>query len=95
MEDFTLIMKTIFGGVWDLFSGVTLPLFNISAAKVLIGFFVIKFSLNLLSLVTGFRSNVGSGAESITRSNETLHQYSKVKEQNDKRAKNGGIGFRY
>ena len=63
METFSLIMKTIFGGVWDLLSGVTLPLFNISAAKVVIGFIVIKFSLSLLSLVTGFRSNVGSGAE--------------------------------
>ena len=41
MEEMTQIMKTIFGGVWDLLSGVTLPGFNISAAKVLIGFFVI------------------------------------------------------
>lgn len=93
MEEMVQIMKAVFSGVWDLFSGVTLPGFNISAAKVLIGFFVIKFSLNLLSLVTGFRSNVGAAAESYSRSNETLHQYSKVKAQNEKRAKNGGIGF--
>lgn len=93
METFSLIMKTIFGGVWDLFSGVTLPLFNISAAKVLIGFFVIKFSLNLLALVTGFRSNVGVGAESITRSRETLSHYSALKKQKDNYNRNGGIGF--
>ena len=93
MEDMTLIMKTIFGGVWDLFSGVTLPLFDISAAKVLIGFFVIKFSLSLLSLVTGFRSNVGAGAESISRSRESFSHYSKLKQQKDNYNRNGGIGF--
>lgn len=95
MDEVTQLLKVVFGGAWDLFSSVTVPGFGVSAAKVAIGFVVIKFSLNLFSIMTGFRSNIGSGAESITRSNETLHQYSKVKEQNDKRAKNGGIGFRY
>lgn len=93
METFSLIIKTIFGGVWDLLSGVTLPLFDISAAKVCIGFFVIKFSLNLFSLVTGFRSNVGAGGESVSRSRENYNHYTELKKQKDNYNKNGGIGF--
>lgn len=93
MEEMTQIMKTIFGGVWDLLSGVTLPGFNISAAKVLIGFFVIKFSLSLLSLVTGFRSNVNAGSEQFRTANESLSHYAKLKQQKDNYDRNGGIGF--
>lgn len=93
MEEMTQIMKTIFGGVWDLLSGVMLPGFNISAAKVLIGFFVIKFSLSLLSIVTGFRSNVNAGAEQFRTANESLSHYAKLKQQKDNYDRNGGIGF--
>lgn len=93
MDDVAQLMKVVIGGAWDLLSGVTVPGFGISAAKVAVGFLVIKFSLNLFSLVAGFRSNVGSGAESISRSREQLSHYSKLKKQKDNYNRNGGIGF--
>lgn len=75
------IMTTFFSGVWDLFSNFTVPGFGISLAKVAIGFFVIRFSLSLLSVVTGFRSNVGYAAKEFRSGSETLSQYKKVQEQ--------------
>ena len=93
MDEMKEIMVTMFHGVFDLFSGLTVPGFGISLWKVVIGFFVIKFSLSLLSLVTGFRSNIGSTAEEFRTSSETLNQYKKVNDQKMSREKNGGVGF--
>ena len=94
METMQEIMITLFSGVWELFSGFTVPGFGISLAKVAIGFFVIRFSLSLLSLLTGFRSNSGYAADQFRTSSESLDQYKKVYDQKTSREKNGGIGFR-
>lgn len=93
METMKETMTVFFSGIWDLFTGFTVPGFNISLAKVAIGFFVIRFSLSLLSLVTGFRSNAGYAADTFRTSSENLNQYKKVRDQNVNRSKNGGIGF--
>ncbi|WP_130870363.1 hypothetical protein [Intestinimonas massiliensis (ex Afouda et al. 2020)] len=93
METMQEIMTTFFSGVWSLFSSFTVPGFGIPLAKVAIGFFVIRFSLSLLSLITGFRSNSGYAADQFRTSSESLNQYKKVSDQNMKREKNGGIGF--
>ena len=93
MDEMKEIMVTMFHGVFDLFSGLTVPGFGVSLWKVVIGFFVIKFSLSLLSLVTGFRSNAGSAAEDFRTSSESLNQYKRVRDQQLNREKNGGIGF--
>lgn len=91
METVTKWMQTLFGGVWDLFNSVIVPGFNISLARVLIGFFVIKWSLNILALVTGFHTNATTASEQMRTSHETLGQYKKVKEQNERRS--GSMGF--
>lgn len=93
MTEMKEILTCLFRNTWDLFSSVTVPGFGISAAKLVIGFFVIRFSLSLLSLVTGFRSNSGYAADQFRTSSESLNQYKKVREQKENRAKNGGIGF--
>ena len=93
METMKEIMTTFFSGVWSLFSSFPVPGFGIPLAKVAIGFFVIRFSLSLLSLITGFRSNSGYAADQFRTSSESLNQYKKVSDQNMKREKNGGIGF--
>lgn len=93
MNEIREILTCMLRGVWALLSGVTVPGFGISFAKLAIGFFVIRFSLSLLSLVTGFRSNSGYAADQFRTSSESLNQYKKVHEQKENRAKNGGIGF--
>lgn len=96
MDNVRQVMITLFGGVWNLFSSFEVPGFGISLAKVAIGFFVIRFSLSLLSLVTGFHSNIGAATDSIRTSSETVSQYKAVYTQQLNRAKlGGGIGFRY
>lgn len=93
MENMKAIMECLFGNLWRLMSEVTVPGFEISLAKVIVGFFVIRFSLLLLSIVTGFRSNVGYTAEQFRTSSESASHYRKVREQQKNYAKNGGIGF--
>lgn len=93
MEIMKEIMTILFSGVYDLFTAFTVPGFGISLWKVAIGFFVIRFSLSLLSLVTGFRSNSGYAADQFRTSSENLNQYKKVHDQKVNREKNGGIGF--
>ena len=94
MDMIKQFLSTLFGGTWELFSALEVPGFGVSLAKVAVGFFVVRFSLNLLSLVTGFRTNVGSGAESFRTSSESLHQYRAVRDQQLNREKlDGGIGF--
>ena len=60
------VITTIFSGVWDLFTNTIVPGFDISLAKVAIGFFVISFSLSLLSILTGFRSGSSDGSTTIS-----------------------------
>jgi len=94
MESMLQWMQTLFGGAWELMSKTTVPGFGISAAKFAVGFFVIKWSLNILGLVTGFRTNAAYSAEQLRSSHETLSQYRKVSEQNANRSKlSGGMGF--
>lgn len=92
MDDVITIVKSFFENVWSLFSGVTIPGLNMTAAQMFIALFVIGFSLNLISLLTGFRSNVGSAAESMRTSHEKIGQYRKAIDQN-KRNQNP-MGFR-
>ena len=75
MEDVTAILKTFFTGIWHLFSGVTIPGLNMSAAQLLIALFVAGFSLRLISVVTGFGTNVGGAATSISKSHERINEY--------------------
>ena len=81
METMQEIMTTFFSGVWSLFSSFTVPGFGIPLAKVAIGFFIIRFSLSLLSLITGFRSNVGYVANGFRTSSESLNHYKKIYDQ--------------
>ena len=90
MDEVKSVLETFFGGVWGLFSGVTIPGLGMTAAQLLIALFVVGFSFRLISLLTGFSTNVGSSAESMRTSHEKLSQYRKVMEQNKKRRK---IGF--
>lgn len=78
MSDMAKIAQSFLGSIWDLFSGVTLPGFGVSAAKVFIGFFIIKFSLNLLGALTGLRTNVDYSATSFRRNSEAVHHYRSV-----------------
>ena len=78
METMTKVMQTVFGGVWDLFNSVIVPGFNISLARVLIGFFVIKWSLTLLALVTGFRSNAATASAQLRSSSESARHYKAI-----------------
>ena len=91
MDDLISIMKNFFENIWDLFSGVTIPGLGMTAAEMFIALFVIGFSLNLISLITGFRSNVGSAAESMRTSNEKIGQYRKAMDQNKRN--NNPMGF--
>lgn len=93
MTDMTNIAQSFLGSVWALFKGVTIPGFGISAAKVFIGFFVIKFSLNLLAALTGFRSSVSSTAEQFRSGGESVSHYRKLRTQHENYRRNGGIGF--
>ena len=78
MTDMANIAQSFLGSVWELFKGVTLPGFGVSAAKVFIGFFVIRFSLNLLAALTGFRTNADYVATSFRRGSEAVHHYRSV-----------------
>lgn len=75
MNDTLEFIEVIFDGAWKLFTSVDVPGFGISAAKVCIGFFVIKWSLNLLSVVTGFRTNAASAAYGLRGSHESAKHY--------------------
>ena len=92
MDDLISITKTFFENIWALFSGVTIPGLGMTAAEMFIALFVIGFSLNLISLITGFRSNVGSAAESMRTSREKIGQYRKAIDQNKRN--NNPMGFR-
>lgn len=78
MEDMFDLTETLFGGIWDLCSRVIVPGFGISLAKVLIGFFVIKWSLNLLGLVTGFRTNADTASTRLRSSTESYRHYKTI-----------------
>lgn len=75
MNDMFLWMQTLFGGAWDLMSKVTVPGFGISVAKFAVGFFVIKWSLNILGMITGFRANADYTSESLRPSVERASSY--------------------
>lgn len=94
METIFEYVTDYFTNIWTMFDSIVVPGFDVSVARVCLGFFVINWSLNILAVVTGFRTNAASASESMRSSRETLTQYRKVKEQNDNRSKlSGGIGF--
>lgn len=91
MDDVLSVLETFFDGIWGLFTGVTIPGLNMTAAELFIALFVVGFSLRLISVVTGLGTNVASSAESMRTSHEKISQYRKAMEQNKKNSR--GIGF--
>lgn len=52
------VMRTLFDGVWALFTNTTVPGFGVKLSVVAIGFFLMRLSLLAISVLTGFRSNI-------------------------------------
>ena len=83
MEDLNTIITTFFDGVWSLFTGFNVPLFDVPMSSILIGFVVIKLSLTMVGLVTGFRSGAASASEHFHVTASRIGHYRKVKESKD------------
>ena len=60
MDEFILAVKTIFGGAWSAMTQLKYPLVGISFAVILIGAFIVVFSLRLMSNVFGWSISAGS-----------------------------------
>lgn len=85
MSDITLVVTSFLSNVWRLFSSVQIPAFGMTAAQLLIALVIIGFSLKLISVITGFNTNVGGSAEGISRTRDRLNSYRRIKAK-----RNGG-----
>ena len=81
MDDIALVVTSFFSNLWRLFSGVQIPALGMTAAQLAIGFFVIGFSLKLISLITGFNTGADGGT-GISRHREKQGAYRRTKRTN-------------
>lgn len=80
MEEIKNIISTFFDGVWSLFTGFQVPLFDVPLSTIVIGFVMIKLSLTMIGVVTGFRSGVASASEGFRSSAVKLGAYRKAQQ---------------
>ena len=65
------VAKTFFHGVWKLMLHTDFPGVGVSFAAVIIGFFIIRFSIRIFGYLTGFHglssSDYGHAADAIDK----------------------------
>ena len=63
---FAMVAKEFFHNVWNLFLSVDVPGLGVSFAAFAIALFLIRFSIGLLSYITGFGMNGGDYGRAAT-----------------------------
>lgn len=82
------ILDTIFGGVWSLMTGVTVPGLGCKASTLAVGFLLVRLSLAAVRLVTGLGSNAEATVTNFRTRAESATNYKLAREK-----KNNKIGF--
>lgn len=67
MYDFMLVVRTVFGGAWELFH-ITVPGFNFTYADIIVAVILASAGLVIFKLLFGFGGAVKPSASSLSRS---------------------------